>query len=301
MLHSRAAIYFDEVARLGSIRRASEALHIAPSAIDRQILQLEQHLGNPLFERLPRGLRLTAAGELLVEAVRRWRREYDRVQSHIDDLQGLRRGKVSIAMVEGAADFIASCLRAFHVKYGAIEHFIRVAGAREIADLVTSGEVDMGIVFNPPTSAALRVERTLLYQLGLMVTPDHALAGRERISISECDYPIVGPDESISLRAIINEVWHKAVGHPVRLSMTTNSMSMLKTLVLNGIGVGLVTEMDIYAETRAGSLVFVPLQESVPMSVLAVITASGRTLSVPASLLVQQLVSAMMQEEVPGI
>ena len=107
MLHSRAAIYFDEVARRGSIRGASETLHIAPSAIDRQILMLEQHHGVPLFERLPHGLRLTSAGELLVDSVRRWRRDADRVQSQIDDLRGLRRGKVTTAVVEGAIEFFS--------------------------------------------------------------------------------------------------------------------------------------------------------------------------------------------------
>jgi len=93
------------VARRGSIRRAAERLHIALSAVDRQILQLESQIGMPLFERLPQGLRLTAAGEFLVDAIRRSRRELMRVKSQIDDLKGLRRGEVSIALVEGATEF----------------------------------------------------------------------------------------------------------------------------------------------------------------------------------------------------
>jgi DNA-binding transcriptional LysR family regulator len=58
--------YFDEVARQGSIRKAADRLNVAPSAVNRQILKLEDELGAPLFERLPRGLRLTAAGEILI-------------------------------------------------------------------------------------------------------------------------------------------------------------------------------------------------------------------------------------------
>jgi len=78
MLLGRAAIYFDEVARRRALRRAAASLHIAPSAIDRQIMQLEDSFGTKLFERTPNGMRMTAAGELLVDGVRRWRRDLQR-------------------------------------------------------------------------------------------------------------------------------------------------------------------------------------------------------------------------------
>ena len=65
MLHSRLLKYLDEVARLGSIRKASARLNVASSAINRQILALENELGTPIFERMPRRLRLTATGEVL--------------------------------------------------------------------------------------------------------------------------------------------------------------------------------------------------------------------------------------------
>ena len=70
MNHLRFLKYFDETARAGSIRQAAERLHVAPSAVNRRIKDLEAELGVPLFERLPRGMRLTAAGELFVQYVR---------------------------------------------------------------------------------------------------------------------------------------------------------------------------------------------------------------------------------------
>ena len=70
MNHLRFLKYFDEVVRAGSIRLAAERLHVAPSAVNRRIQDLEEELGLPLFERLPRGMRLTAAGELFVTYVR---------------------------------------------------------------------------------------------------------------------------------------------------------------------------------------------------------------------------------------
>ncbi len=301
MLHSRATIYFDEVAKRGSIRGASEALHIAPSAVDRQILMLEQHLGVPLFDRLPHGLRLTSAGELLVDYVRRWRRDTDRVQTQIDDLRGLRRGKVTMAVVEGAIDFFSRCLKTFHNGYGAIEHAVTVSGSQAVIDALLAGTAEVGLTFNPPDTAALRIEHTLIYQMGLVVPPGHELAQRGQARLIDClEYPLVVPESTISLRAIIDEAWSRSVGEPLRPTVTASSIGLMKSLVLNRLGVGLLTSMDVYTEVRSGALVFIPLQEKIPLSVLALATASGRRLSAPAALLVKQIAATMATEETPN-
>ena len=58
-MHARVLRYLDEVVRRGSIRKAAEHLHVAPTAVNRQILDLEAELGTPLFERIHKRLRLT--------------------------------------------------------------------------------------------------------------------------------------------------------------------------------------------------------------------------------------------------
>lgn len=101
---SRFALYFAEVARSGSLRRAAEKLHISASAINRQILQAEEAFGTPLFERLPEGLRMTAAGELLYDNLLRWQKEFRLTRQKFDELQGLKRGTVSVGMVQALAE-----------------------------------------------------------------------------------------------------------------------------------------------------------------------------------------------------
>src|SRR5689334_16391347 len=78
--------YVDAVARYGSIRKAAEALHVVSSALNRRILDLEAELGSPLFERLPRGVRPTAAGELFLDYVRRSMRDLEVVSAQIEEL-----------------------------------------------------------------------------------------------------------------------------------------------------------------------------------------------------------------------
>ena len=94
MLHSRRLLYINEIARCGSIRKAAARLNVASSAINRQILALEEEMGAPLFERLPRGLRLTAAGELCIEHIREVLKNYERLEGRIRSLKMQQAGKI---------------------------------------------------------------------------------------------------------------------------------------------------------------------------------------------------------------
>jgi DNA-binding transcriptional LysR family regulator len=302
-MFSRFARYFDEVARSGSIRRASDRLHIAPSAVDRQILKMEEQLGIPLFERMPQGLRLTAAGEVLVEAVRRWRRDYARVKSQIDELQGLKRGEVSIALAEGAVDFLARNLKTFQEAYPGIAFQMLVHGSNKVVDLVMSKEVDIALAFNPPDSHALRVERSLVYQIGVVVAPSHPLAGRAEIDLAECvTYPLIIPDDTLSLRSVFDSAWASSLGGIEQFAISVNSIGLMRKLVVEALGIAILTKMDVLAEFKAGSVTYMPLSNrGVPLSVLSLISSSGRTLSVPALMLLQHLGRAMEEEDAPMV
>ena len=92
--------YFAAVARGGSIREAAEELHVAQSALSRQILKLEAHLGAPLFQRHARGVELTSAGEILLSFAQMSLRQVEKVRSEVDALKGLRRGNVHIHAID---------------------------------------------------------------------------------------------------------------------------------------------------------------------------------------------------------
>ena len=100
---SRFIRYFLAVGELGSIRKAADVLNVSASAIDRQILNVEADIGMSLFERLPSGLRLTAAGEIMMASGKRWRKEQAGVRAQMEDLRGLKRGHVDIAVIDALA------------------------------------------------------------------------------------------------------------------------------------------------------------------------------------------------------
>ena len=131
MLHSRLLRYVDEVARSGSIRKAAERLNIAASAINRQILVLEAELGTPIFERLHKRMRLTAAGETIVSHVRNTLREHERMRLRIEELKGLRRGQVTIAtMLTLASEVLPQIIASFRNKHP--QTIVRVKVLRNI-------------------------------------------------------------------------------------------------------------------------------------------------------------------------
>ncbi|MFC3444260.1 LysR family transcriptional regulator [Sphingobium rhizovicinum] len=303
MLFGRAAIYFDEVAKRGALRRAADVLHIAPSAVDRQIILLEEELGTKLFERTATGMRMTAAGELLIDGVRRWRRDLVRIRSEIDNLVGLRRGHVTIGMVEGASEFVASAVAHFQERYPAIRFRMDVFGAQGVIDQVLRGDIDVGVTFNPPDNPSIRLDRTMIYRLGFLVQPGHPLAQRKDVSLAECaTYPLVIPGENLSLRRVLDTAWAKHVGGVPRAVAEVNSIGVIKALARRGVGIGCLTALDAISEIEAGTLIFLPVSdERVDLSTLSIVSAAGRTLSVPASLMIQHLAYMMEDHGVPVV
>ncbi len=123
--------YVDMVVRQGSIRKAASALNIASSALNRRILDLEEELGATLFERLPRGVRLTSAGELFVGYVRRVITDLEMVSSRIEHLRGLVRGEVRIAAAESlAGDLLPRAIALFHAQHPGVHFHITVKRPR---------------------------------------------------------------------------------------------------------------------------------------------------------------------------
>ena len=292
---SRFARYFDAVARLGSIRKAAEQLAVSPSAIDRQLLHAEDELGVRLFERLPRGLRLTASGEILIDALRRWQHDFSRVKFEIEGLRGLRRGEVRLAVAEGAAmEFVPATLASFVRDHPNISHRVIVAGSEAVGRLVLEGKVDVGLAFNPLIIPGLRIERAVRFRIGAVVLPGHPFAALKSIKLSECtQLPLVLPDETMSLRQVIDAAVGKSKIN-LRAVVTASSIALMKSLIAEGCGVGLLTNLDAAPEMRSGKLVHVPLADkTVAPSALSLIVAAERQLAVASVLLMRYFAVAM--------
>lgn len=264
IVFSRFLRYFVEVARVGSIRRAAEVLNISASAIDRQILRAEEEMGAALFERLPTGLRPTAAGELLLSSAQAWRKDFDLVQARIGDLSGLRRGKVAIVCIEAlSSGFIPDLVRRIRAEFPAVSFSLNTLDNVRIAAALIAGEADFGLMLNPQSSKDLTVRAFVEVPVGLVTPPDHPLARQAFARFNQiAGQPMVIPQEPLALADLVRAL-AQATGVRLDAAAGADNIQMIKSLVQQGVGIGVLSWLDAMTEVRAGSLAFTPLSDKV--------------------------------------
>lgn len=262
MLHSRRLLYINEIARSGSIRKAAARLNVASSAINRQILALEEEMGAPLFERLPRGLRLTAAGELCIEHIRDVLKNYERLEGRIRSLKMQQAGKVRVVTTVGLASGpLPEIIARFLSEHPRV--FVQLrndAGSTTIAP-VLSGEVDIGLGFNIPATPGIRSLGNFDIPIGVVLPPGHPLVRPGPINLADVvQENLVLAQPGTSLRDVINLAFSR-LPVPVEPLLETNASEMLKQLVKCGTGLTLMNPLDVITECRRGELVFKPIAE----------------------------------------
>jgi len=299
---SRFLRYFVAVGRLGSIRKAADELNVSASAIDRQILNVEADIGMPLFERLPTGLRLTAAGEILMAAGTRWQKNMLDVRAQIEDLQGLKRGHVDIAIIDALAKgYIPSAIQSIQSRYPGITIGIKVLENDAVRMAIASGKVDFGIFFEPQSYRDITVRAFADVVLGFVTPVGHPLGLRREARFSACvGSPLIVPAEPLAvsqqivvLGGILDVVLDKKI--------TSDNIQMITSLVLQGMGIGILTSLDIITEVKRGLLSFTRISDAVlrPMT-LALCTASARTPSYAAGLVLSEIENSFAQLSYPA-
>ncbi|VWX46698.1 LysR family transcriptional regulator [Novosphingobium sp. 9U] len=299
---SRFLRYFMAVGRLGSIRRAADELNVSASAIARQILNVEAEIGAPLFERLPSGLRLTAAGEIMMAAGGRWQKNMLDVRAQIEDLRGLKRGHVEMAVIDALAKgAIPAAIRSIKTRYPGITIGVRVLENEAVRKAVADGEVDFGILFEPHSYRDLTVRAFVEVVLGFVTPPDHPLAGTGETRFSAClGEPLIVPGEPLAVSQQI-AVLEGATGMAAERAAISDNIQMITSLVLERVGIGILTSLDVKTEVEAGVLSFTRISDALlrPMT-LALCTAAARTPSYAAGIVLGEIENGFAQLSYAG-
>lgn len=288
---SRFLRYFIAVGRLGSIRKAADELNVSASAIDRQILNVEAELGMPLFERLSTGLRLTAAGEIMMAAGGRWQKNLAEVRAQIEDLRGLKRGHVDIAVIDALAKgYIPEAIHALKGRYPGITVGVKVLANDDVRRAILQGDVDFGIFFDPQSYREINVRAFVDVVLGFITPADHGFAARRDARFTACaGLPLVLPSPSLAVYQQIAAL-EGATGVDLDRAVTSDNIQMIISLVRQGAGVGILTSLDVATEVERGLLAFTRISDPMlrPMT-LALCTASVRTLSYAAGIALAEI------------
>ena len=296
-MHAAVLRYFEAVAEEGSIRRASERLHISPSAVDRQILKLEDHLGTPLFERRPNGMRLTDAGQLVLHHARTTLHDFARLRGDIDNLRGTVSGEVTIATLDSlTVHFLPEAVARFVAAYPAVQ--IRVIALDPVGAMhsVAQGNADLGLTFSPARRRGISLLADVPSPMCAIMTPDHELATRKSVTLDECGgCRLMYQDHSASMQPFFGNEMEafKSAHKPVAIS---NTLAVLKRLLLRGVGIAFYTRLGFAEELASGRLVAVPLEgERLSTLRLCLIAPSDRMPTVAARAVAEHLQRALAQ------
>jgi DNA-binding transcriptional LysR family regulator len=205
MRHLQSLRFVEAVARSGSIRGAAESLAITPSALNRRILALEEELGVPIFERLPRGVRLSAAGELLIQTIRAHVSDFERLRSQIADLSGVRRGHVAIACSQALLPhFLPEQIAAYRAEHPGVTFGVYLRDRAAAEQALIEHDADLALVFEPVRMADFEVLSAVRQQMHAVLAPGHPLAARETLRLRDClQYPVALPALRYGVRHLL--------------------------------------------------------------------------------------------------
>jgi DNA-binding transcriptional LysR family regulator len=268
---------FRAVLEEGSITRAARALRISQPAVSKQLAELEVSLGTSLVDRLPRGIRLTAAGELLSDHVRRIFQEERAAELAIAEFLGLRQGQLSV----GASTTIGSYLVPrvfgdFRVLHPKVALELSISNTRTIQNRVLEAQLDVGLTEGFASSDALEIEVLSHDEMVLIVAPEDPLAKRSSISVQQLpELPFIVRERGSGTRDVIEASLyeHGVVRQPV---MTLGSTEAVKNAVARGLGVAIVSRLTVALELSAGHLIELPVEGLKIRRALHLLTLKGK-------------------------
>jgi LysR family transcriptional regulator, transcription activator of glutamate synthase operon len=239
--------YFIKVAQKQHVTQASEELHVAQSAVSRQIHQLEEELGVSLFVQKGRNLQLTPVGRLFLERVEGIMAELDRAVREVHEFLDPELGEVRIGFPHSMGiSLLPTVVAAFKKDHPNVKFRLRQGTYTSLLRDLISGEIDLSFVSPFPESHDLVTGELLLSEELYAVVPmHHQLADRESIRLDELRHdPFVMFSDAYSLRSIVLEAC-KSAGFTPQIGFEGEETDTIRGLVAAGLGVGLLPEMAL--------------------------------------------------------
>jgi DNA-binding transcriptional LysR family regulator len=198
----------EDIAKLGSIRAAAEVRSITSTALNRQILMLEKELGQPIFERLPRGVRLNVAGEMFLMHARHQARDFELLKVQLADLSGVRRGHVTIASTEAAMPYLLpQQISTYLRQHPNVSFEVKPCDIATSMEQLVQLEADIAIVFEPSVNREFQEIESVDQQITAIFREGHPLS-RETgpLRLSNClQYPLALPAKVTGVRRILEQ------------------------------------------------------------------------------------------------
>jgi DNA-binding transcriptional LysR family regulator len=241
------------IADTGSFTACGRKLHVSQSAISRQILLLEEELGEPLFLRVGRRVRMTPAAESLVQLGKRVfqdvRDTVGVITDRTSDLRGTLRLSGGMTVCLYVFPPLLKHLRRVHPH---LDVRLTVASAGRSVEEIRAGRVDAGLLTLPVEASDLVTVPVLREELLLVTVPTHPLARRRRVAPRDlAGQPFVLFEVGSGTRKVIDHFFATEKIEPT-IVMDTENVEIIKAMVKTGLGIGIVPYQSVAREVRAG-------------------------------------------------
>ncbi|MBI5025282.1 MAG: LysR family transcriptional regulator [Nitrospirae bacterium] len=256
---------FCTVAETKSFSKASEIIHLTQPAVSLQIQALEELYGIKLFDRSSSAVSLTRPGEILYKYAKEILSLYSSAEKEISEITGLVKGSVTIGASSTIGNYLLPGVIAdFRKKYPKVKVHLFIGNTKRIVELLSSGNIDVGLVEGDVNRQKIIVERLLLDELILIVPHTHPWAKHANISISELPKEaFIFREEGSGTRQVVEKYLAKydILPQNLKISLILGSTEAIKGAVEDGMGVSIISRWAAKKESRYGSLKIVTIKE----------------------------------------
>ncbi|MEJ8544327.1 LysR family transcriptional regulator [Brevibacillus borstelensis] len=256
-------LVFVTVAEKENFSRAAEQLHMTQPAVSQHIQALEREFGTRLLERSNKYVRLNKAGEIVYHHAKEILGLHTRMRDLVDDLMNTPSGNLIIGSSYTFGEYVLPHVVArLRDRYPKIKPTITIHNTKEIVDLIARRQLDAGIVEGEYRHEKLSIEPFADDEMQIIVSSDHRLAKKEKVTVRELEEETwIVREEGSGTREAAEKMFARLDLSPVNL-MEFGSTQIIKESVEAGMGVSLLSSWAIRKELTLGTLCMVKLPET---------------------------------------
>lgn len=279
---------FSVVARLNSFSKAAETLHLTQPAVSIQIRHITDIIGLPLFVQTGRDIALSSAGEELLTTVRSLNDVWSRFETAVDELKGLKRGKLRVALVTTAKYFLPSMLGAFCQQYPDIQIELEIANREKIVERLRANQDDLYVMSYPPADLDI-ISHPFLDNEFVVVAPATHWAVGKKLTLQDLveERFILREVGSGSRHVIDQHLIANRIELDVRLSLASNEA--IRALVSSGMGLSVLSRHALGAFFAREGLALLEVKGFPLHQPWNVVYLANKMLSLPAQRFLDEL------------
>lgn len=273
---------FMRVARAGSVSRAAQELRLAQPALSRQIKKLEHELGVPLFARHGRGVRLSAAGSLLLERAEAITQMVHQTGQEIRDDRSPTAGRITLGVPPAAGRLvIPPFVERFQKAWPQTTLHMREGVTSSLLEWLTEKRIDIAILHNPPHLETLEITPLLTERMLVIGPTAHRLKGKKLPATFRIrdlgELPLILPNMAHTNRRLVE---HAALEHGVRLQIKieADSVAFAKAMVEKGLGYTILTYAAVQDDVERKRLTATPIMRPTLTTKVTLVTLRDKQL-----------------------